>query len=213
MSRSIHGFRPGRSTRPVRPRSWIGSWPRTTSGTRLFDAILESIPHAASDPTRRPIIVALTDGEDTGALDRLKHPSDRTEFLAGIGVSEALDKQQSHPVREITAALRKESVSFYAISFAEHLETGGRYGALRADHARDTLETLAKETGGLVISGTAKDLEAQFARIRDDIAAQYVVGFVPASSAPGKSHKLKIGVASKRSRVRHRSAYETRPAP
>ena len=77
-------------------------------------------------------------------------------------------------------------------------------------YGRDVLKTLAGATGGLVVDGGARDLTTQFARIRNDLAAQYVLGFVPAPSSTGRAHKLKIGVASKGAKVRHRLAYETK---
>ena len=183
-------------------------------GTRLFDAMLESIPRVAKDPTRRPIMVALTDGEDTGALERFMNPDDpvgRTRFLLGLDLQDRLVKQQSQPVAEIASALQNESVTFYAISFAKHLENGFPSGDLRAAHGRDTLKALAKATGGLVVDGDARDLTTQFGRIRDDLAAQYVLGFVPGPSVAGKIHKLRIAVAPRGAKVRHRLAYQTKP--
>ena len=55
----------------------------------------------------------------------------------------------------------------------------------------------------------AVDLKSQFALIRNDIAAQYVLGFAPASSPPGRIHKLEVKVASENAKVRHRLAYTT----
>jgi len=177
-------------------------------GTRLFDAVLGSIPLVTSDPTRRSVIVALTDGEDTGGKERFKA---RPQLLAGLDAYERLDLMQSHPVARIAAELQNESVTFYAISFAKHLDGRGESDHIRAAHGRETLEVLAKSTGGLVVESAAAGLGRQFARIRDDIAAQYVLGFVPAPSATGKVHKLKVEVALKGAKVRHRLAYETKP--
>jgi hypothetical protein len=64
--------------------------------------------------------------------------------------------------------------------------------------------------GGLVADGDALDLQAEFVRIRNDIAAQYVLGFEPLPSATGRLHKLKIEVTAKDAKVRHRLAYETK---
>ena len=177
-------------------------------GTRLFDAVLGSIPLVTSDPTRRSVIVALTDGEDTGGKERF---SGRLRFLAGLDAYERLEMMQSHPVARIATELQKESVTFYAISFAKHLDGTGESDHIRAAHGRETLEALAKSTGGLVVESAAAGPSRQFARIRDDIAAQYVLGFVPAPSATGKVHKLKVEVALKGAKVRHRLAYETKP--
>ena len=105
---------------------------------------------------------------------------------------------------QFAEALQKASVGFYAISFAHHLGSGKRreYGA-------STLKTLSDSTGGLVVDGGAVDLKSQFALIRNDIAAQYVLGFAPASSPPGRIHKLEVKFASENAKVRHRLAYTT----
>ena len=174
-----------------------------TGGTYLFDAVLQSIPRVANDPTRRPIIVALTDGADTGALLRAADsmdPKERARFLRGLPRADVA-KIRSAAAAETAKALQNESVTFYAIHFAKH--------DIHA-HGRDVLKTLAGATGGLVVDGGARDLTAQFARIRNDLAAQYVLGFAPAPSSTGRVHKLKIAVASRGAKVRHRLAYETK---
>lgn len=174
-----------------------------TGATNLFDAVLQSIPKVADDPTRRPIIVALTDGADTGAMQRVRDsadPKERARFFRGLSPDE-IARIRSSAAAETARALQNESVTFYAIYFAKH----DIYA-----HGRDVLTTLARATGGLVVDGGARDLTAQFARIRNDLAAQYVLGFAPAASPAGQVHKLKITVASKGAKVRHRQAYETK---
>lgn len=174
-----------------------------TGATNLFDAVLQSIPKVADDPTRRPIIVALTDGADTGAILRARdsvEPAERDRFLRGLRPAD-MAKIRNEAARATAKALQNESVTFYAIYFAKH----DIYS-----HGRDVLATLARATGGLVVDGGARDLTAQFARIRNDLAAQYVLGFAPAASPAGQVHKLKITVASKGAKVRHRQAYETK---
>jgi hypothetical protein len=147
--------------------------------------------------------VALTDGADTGAMLRARDsvdPGERDRFLRGLRPVD-IAKIRSEAAAETAKALQNESVTFYAIYFAKH----DIYA-----HGRDVLNTLARATGGLVVDGGARDLTAQFARIRNDLAAQYVLGFAPAPSSTGRVHKLKIAVSSKGAKVRHRLAYETK---
>jgi hypothetical protein len=170
-------------------------------GTRLFTAILRALPLAFIDPTRRAIMVALTDGEDTGGTPGRGNRGGRSGLADFDGDMEKVHKQRLLNVAE---ALQKRSVSFYAISFAHHLTNGKR-----RDYGASTLQTLTEATGGLVVDGQAADLKPQFERIRNDIAAQYVLGFIPAPSPPGRIHKLQVKVAPKDVRVRHRLAYQT----
>jgi VWFA-related protein len=174
-------------------------------GTRLFTAVLRAIPLAFLDPTRRAIMVALTDGEDTGGALARGNRGGR----GGAAFDGDLEKVHKQRLLNVAEGLQKRSIGFYAISFAHHLGSGKR-----RDYGASTLKTLTEATGGLVVDGQAADLKAQFARIRNDIAAQYVLGFVPASSPPGRIHKLQVKVTPKDASVRHRLAYQTKsPAP
>ncbi len=147
-------------------------------------------------------MVALTDGEDSGgSLGR----GNRGGRFGGAVFDGNMEKVHKQRLANVAEALQNASVSFYAISFAHHLGNGKR-----RDYGASTLKTLAEATGGLVVDGQATDLKPQFALIRNDIAAQYVLGFVPAASAPGRIHKLQVKVAPKDARVRHRLAYETK---
>jgi len=73
------------------------------------------------------------------------------------------------------------------------------------------LRDLASATGGLVLDGSAGDLASRLTRIREDIAAQYVIGFIPAPSTRASHRRLKVEVTRKGLKVRHREGYETRP--
>lgn len=188
--------------------------------TRFFGAVLEGVAKASSDPGRRAIMVALTDGEDSG-----RPRGSRVRPVEGTAES-ALRARQSHPTEEIARVLQRESVTFYAVSFAQTLErvpeitaksafdsasmASEDYLEARVDHATATLKALAEASGGLVVDGMAQDLAPEFDRIRNDIAAQYVLGFIPGSSDSGKPHKLKIGVAAKGIKLRYRTSYESR---
>lgn len=168
-------------------------------GTRLFTAVMRAIPLASVDPTRRAIMVALTDGEDTGGAGGT---GNRRRRVLDPGFDGNLEKIHKQRLLNVAEALQKASVSFYSISFAHHLGSGKR-----RDYGASTLKTLSDSTGGLVVDGEAPDLKSQFALIRNDIAAQYVLGFAPAASPPGRVHKLEVKVASKDARVRHRLTY------
>ena len=145
--------------------------------------------------------MALTDGEDSGAMvredfeerRRLRQPGD--DYLQDI---------RSEPVEKVVPALQANAVTFYAISFSDHLTTKHR-----KEEASRVLQVLTKATGGLAVNGDAADLDAEFALIRNDIASQYVLGVIPGPSPPGRFHKLEIKVALKDAKVRHRLAYET----
>ena len=170
--------------------------------TRLFDAIREGIDRATNDPTRRVIMLALTDGEDSGAYTR---PNFAAKVLAQAAPGNFSEVIQSEPVNDVAAALQREGVTFYAIGFSSQLLHEDRQ-----KHANETLRTLAKATGGFVVDGESGDMDSQFDAIRRDLSTQYILGFVPGTSAPGRSHKIRIQIATKDVKVRHRLSYQSR---
>jgi VWFA-related protein len=154
-------------------------------GSRLFDALMASVNLFGAGESRR-IIVGLTDGLDQGS----RASRDRAQ-----------------------KALQDQGVTFYAVSFAEQLP-GVLVGGLdQAGVAAGHLRSLASSTGGFVAEGTAKDINAQFARIRTDISTQYVLGFEPSPSKSGKRHRLDVEVRRAGARVRHRREYKTPARP
>ncbi|MEO8361987.1 MAG: VWA domain-containing protein [Vicinamibacteria bacterium] len=167
-------------------------------GTRLFDAIFLGLRRFSTDAARRPIMVAVTDGEDTS--DKPMGGGRRGGRYGGLAaLSSRRDDAPHRSLKDTARALQLAGVTFYGISFARRVGNG-----------QATLQSMATATGGLIVDGEATDLKGQFNRIREDAATQYVLGFVPGASAVGKTHNLKVTVASAGSTVRHRLMYETR---
>ena len=69
-------------------------------------------------------------------------------------------------------------------------------------------------TGGQVFSPhSSKELASIFQKILDELAAQYVLGFVSTNpSHDGKFRKLRVGLKRPGLKVRHRPGYYA-PAP
>jgi Ca-activated chloride channel homolog len=126
--------------------------------TSLYTAVyvslkeLTKIRAATDQPIRRQAIVVFTDGEDTSSL---------------VGYDELLD-----------LARRSETV-IYAIGLRPPAEVVARtYSA--TDFA---LRQLAQETGGRVFfPSRIEDLAGVYEQIADELASQYVVGYVPKST-------------------------------
>ena len=178
---------------------------RRGSGTRLLEAVTQSVELVESDPSPRPILVALTDGEDTeGSL--LRRAAMRQWTAREL--RDDLRHLKGRKPEEIAQQLQRSAVAFYAISFARTLPAGNRQKS-----AQKALQALAGASGGLVVDGSAENLGPQFAQIRADLSSQYVLGFVPAPSAKGGLLRtLKIEVRGRAARVRHRATYAARGA-
>jgi len=185
---------------------------RSGRGTRLFDAVIEGLKRVSVEPGRKAM-VAFTDGADNGSL-----------------------KAQG----DVKSALEEGEVTFYAVSYALHLDppmgtgssvpgpglgvSGGGAPLLpgpavpeafvretHSERAARVLRDLASATGGLVLDGSAGDIGRRLTRVRNEIAAQYLIGFIPAPSTRASHRTLKVEVKRKGLKVRHREGYETRP--
>ena len=176
---------------------------RTGFGTRFYEAVVRGAERASADSSARPILVALTDGDDTE--ETLRRGAAMRNWTRGE-LREDLHDIRGRDPKDIAVELQKSGVAFYAISFAHTLARKNR-----RESAQKALNILAERSGGLIVDGSDRDLNTQFERIRGDLASQYVLGFVPTATArPGELRKLKIEVRDKTARVRHRAAYAMR---
>jgi Ca-activated chloride channel family protein len=153
-----------------------------SGNTALYDAISVYVSRVADVPGRK-VLVIFTDGEDS---------------TSAITLAECL------------ALVRSSGVTVYPIAF-----TMGSFGlgSNRYVSARAFLGSLAESSGGQVYSPAAsKDLSAIYKKILDELASQYVLGFVSDNPAMnGKFRKLRVDVKPASLRVRHRVGYYAVP--
>jgi Ca-activated chloride channel family protein len=158
--------------------------------TSMFNAIyialreLGALAKPPGDEIRRDVIVVLSDGEDTSSLVTFDHVLD--------------------------GAKRSQSV-IYSIA----LGLGGIPTRRDATHPEYALRTLAQETGGrLFLPKSAEELPRIYAEIADELASQYVVGYVSNSTAkPGwRTVSVRIGRPELRARARTGYYAGSRPA-
>jgi VWFA-related protein len=128
--------------------------------TSMFNAIyialreLSALAKPAGDQTRRDVIVVLSDGDDTSSLVTHDHLLD--------------------------GAKRSPSV-IYAIGLGVG-DPRMRRGSTPPEYA---LRSLAQETGGrLFLPRTADALPGIYKDIADELASQYVIGYVSNNDAP-----------------------------
>jgi Ca-activated chloride channel family protein len=145
--------------------------------TALYDAISVYLSRV-QDASGRKILVLFTDGEDTRSA-------------LGLG--------------DVLQLIRASGVTIYPIAFT----TGFSPGSARALRSKSVLEQMAELTGGQVFTPrSSKDLAGIYTRILDELKAQYVLGYVSDDQTrDGKFRHLKVDVAAKGLRVRHRAGY------
>ena len=146
--------------------------------TAFYDAVATYISRVQEGPGRK-VMVVLTDGDDT------------TSELT---------------FANLAPLIRSSPVTIYVIGFDGAFQ-GGRNGPA-AMRARTALNDMANLTGGEVFRPqTSKDLPQVYARIIDELKAQYVLGFVPDDKRDGRYRHLKVEVKRKGYKVRHRQGY------
>ncbi len=153
--------------------------------TAFYDAVATYVSRVQEGPGRK-VMVVLTDGDDT--TSELTFPN-------------------------LVPLIRSSPVTIYVVAFDGNVQ-GGRNGpaALRA---RTALNDMANLTGGEVFRPqTSKDLPQVYARIIDELKAQYVLGFVPDEKArDGRYRRLEVEVKRKGYKVRHRRGYYAPEVP
>ncbi len=78
-------------------------------------------------------------------------------------------------------------------------------------NAQSSLKLLAEDTGGRAILDTS-DFRADFARMREDVASFYSLGFTPAHPGDGHEHKIEVRARRADLRLRYRQSYRDKPA-
>ena len=106
---------------------------------------------------------------------------------------------------ELIDLLKAVDVTIYTIGFLEHAG-GGRF------ELRTQLRQMAEVTGGYFINPTSmKDIEAAYEKVRDEIAAQYTIGFVSKNAKlDGTWRKVEVRVVkpgTKDLKIRARRGY------
>src|SRR5262245_23364824 len=147
------------------------------NGTRLFDAINESLDALRGVEGRRVILV-FTDGDDTSSR---------------IGRGTVMDRA------------RAEEVMIYAIGLqSEYYDSPGHLVRTKPDSG---LKKIADETGGgyFELKKTA-DLGPTFSRVAQELHSQYVLGF-EAKQLDSKVHKLSVRMKQAGMTARARRSY------
>lgn len=108
---------------------------------------------------------------------------------------------------ELKDLLRSSTVTVYPIVFK------GVYSNSSAGlRANALMREMAEMTGGEVFAPkTFKDLQPIYDTLLDELAAQYVIGYIPKNDpAPGE-HRLRVEVAVPDAKVRHRRGFRVAP--
>lgn len=119
------------------------------------------------------------------------------------------DVESQVNISELKDLLRSSTVTVYPIVFRGtymNVASGLRANALMRD--------LAELTGGeLFTPKTFKDLQPIYDGLLDELAAQYVIGYVPKNDPAPGDHRLRVEVAVPDAKIRHRRGFRIAPPP
>lgn len=108
---------------------------------------------------------------------------------------------------ELKDLIRSSTITIYPILF----KSGG-VNSSSSLRANILMKELAEMTGGEVFHpSTFKDLAPIYDGLLDELAAQYVIGYVPQDDLKPGEHRLRVEVNHKGATVRHRRGYRIAP--
>jgi Ca-activated chloride channel family protein len=154
-------------------------------------------------------IAELRGGGDTALYDAIATYISRVQGAPGRKIlvlfSDGEDTRSALTLAELLEVVRSSAVTIYPIAFTGSFGAGSR----RELKARGFLQQVAQMTGGQVLTPSAsRQLGAAFQKILDELAAQYVLGFLSKNaSRDGKFRRLKVAVKRSGLQIRHRLGY------
>jgi VWFA-related protein len=201
-----------------------------TTGARLYDALSQAVALLRAQPTtRRKVIVALAEGEDTGSEAKLGQVLREAElsniviYTVGLSSTAAALRnppKQTAPVQITppgTSSLPNAPGSVPTPTNQQLSQGNMDLGALAVwvvKHATETvrdrpLEVAATATGGLYQS-TFHDnsIEPAIDQIGGELHAQYVLSYRPTNTDAGGYHEIKVELVDRKGlKVRSRPGY------
>ena len=151
-------------------------------------------------------------GGDTLLYDSLAVYLSRISDDAGRKIvvlfTDGEDSKSLVTISELKDLVRSSTVTIYPILFS------GKYSSTSAGLvAKALMRELAEMTGGEVFSPrTFRDLSGIYDGLLDELAAQYVIGYIPREDPAGGEHRLRVEVDRPGVKPRHRRGYRV-PAP
>jgi len=157
--------------------------------TPLWRGLEEAMNTFAKEADERRVILVLTDGKDTGSMDLRHRPSSQADVI---------DRA------------RAEDVMIYAVGMRsryQHPMGMDLRQALLEDLPDPGLAKVAEESGGGYTEiKLGQDLDGAFARVADELHAQYLLGYAP-PKRDGKVHKIDVRIAGAGMKPRARRSY------
>jgi VWFA-related protein len=113
--------------------------------------------------------------------------------------------------RQLTSHASRNRVAFYPIEAYGTRETeGSLFDSTSLANRQDGLRFLAEDTGGRALLN-ATDVPGALARVSQDLATYYSIGYQPQRGGDEAEHKITVRVKSKGAQARYRQWYRDKP--
>jgi Ca-activated chloride channel family protein len=152
--------------------------------TPLWRALDDALNGFGEERDKRPVILVLSDGKDSGQISFRERP---------VSQAEVIDRGRRNDVMIYAVGMRSRSRQ----ARMPGPGPGGLQAMLLADMPDPGLARVAEETGGGYTEiRFGQDLGAAFAGVADELHSQYLLGFVP-PRRDGKAHDIKVQVVGR----------------
>lgn len=150
-------FITGEASGKTELKTFIDSSIAIQGGTRLYDAVFQSIDRAAQGSMNKRVVIVLSDGVESSGTN----PS----------IVKTLD--------QVIANAKQKGIPVFTIYYVDPNYSGGTYGNPQL------LQRLAQETGGQYYNSVNADLTAIFQHISRIISGKYTLKYASSSSCTG----------------------------
>jgi Ca-activated chloride channel family protein len=179
---------------PVELREALPDTIEPDAPTPLWRAIDEALDAFKEAGDKRPAILVLSDGKDSGPMSFRQLP---------VSQAEVIDRARRDDVMIYGVGMRSRSRQ----PLPPAIGPGGLQAMLMADMPDPGLARVAQETGGGYTEiRFGQDLGAAFEAVADELHSQYLLGFAP-SKRDGKVHEIDVRVARGGLKPRARKSY------
>ncbi len=179
---------------PAELRATLPDAIATDAPTPLWRALDEALEAFGDEGEERPVILALSDGKDSGPTGF------RQRF---VSQAEVIDRARDDAVIVYAIGMRSRSLR----PTLPGLGRGGLQAMLTVDLPDPGFARVAEQTGsGYTEIRFGQDLGAAFARVADELHGQYLIGFAP-PKRDGKVHDVDVRVTQRGLKPRARKSY------
>ncbi len=192
--------------------SWAGEESVMVQGA--LDGLDSVVSWIAGLPGRKAILyvsdgLPLVPGLDLYTI--YSRAAQRTDALKRISGMSAQKYDMTPRFRQLTAHASRNRVAFYPIeAYGTRQVDGSMFESVSLSNRQAALRFMAEDTGGRALLNAA-DVPAALARVSEDLATYYSIGYQPRRQGDQAEHKIEVRVKTRGAQVRYRQWYRDKP--